>query len=272
MITSDFHMHTNFSIDSPASPREMIEGALAKGLKTICITDHEDKDYPVHEDTIDLQSDFDIDKYMKELTVLKEVYQNKIDIRIGLEIGLQPHLGKYYHDLISRYPFDFVIGSVHVIKGDDPYYRGMFQHQTDEEVYRTTFEETLKDLDAIPDFDVLGHIDYVVRYGNNRERDYSYQKFAAEIDQILKKLIEMGKGIEINTSGFKYDLPFCHPHPDVIKRFVELGGEIITIGSDGHIPEHLAYDFHKVSDLLKQSGVKYFTEFKQRKPYFCELP
>ena len=87
----------------------------------------------------------------------------------------------------------------------------------------------------------------------------------------MKHLIEHGKGLELNTAGWKYGLPFAHPHQDVLKRYKELGGEIITIGSDGHRPEHVAYDFHKVKDYLEACGFKYYTEFRQRKPYFCAL-
>ena len=87
---------------------------------------------------------------------------------------------------------------------------------------------------------MLGHIDYVVRYGRKRAEEYSYDEFADEIDAVLKKVLQMGKGIELNTGGFKYGLGFCNPHPDIIRRYRELGGEIITVGADAHCPEHVA--------------------------------
>ena len=272
MITSDFHMHTNFLFDSDISPRDMIEGALAKGLTTICITDHNDKDYPVHEDIGMEGSLFDLDRYFQELGALREEYADRIDVRIGIEIGLQPHLGEYYKELVSQYPFDFVIGSVHVVNGEDPYYQKMFETRTDEDAYRETFEVTLEDIESVQDFDVLGHIDYVVRYGKKQAQEYSYRKYADILDEILKKVISMGKGIEMNMAGFKYGLGFCHPHPDVIRRYRELGGEVITIGADGHRPEHIAYDFQKAGDILKGCGFKYYTEFKSRMPIFQQLP
>ncbi|MCI6466988.1 MAG: histidinol-phosphatase HisJ family protein [Faecalicatena sp.] len=272
MITSDFHMHTDFSSDCDTPVRSMIEGAIEKGLRTICITDHNDKDYPFHEDIGPKAFTFDLDEYFKVLGALRKEYEDRIDVRIGIEIGLQPHLGEYYKELVNKYPFDFVIGSVHVVHGNDPYYQEMFQGRSDEEAYRETFQATLEDLDAVDDFDVLGHIDYVVRYGKNKTQEYSYQKYKEELDEILKKVISKGKGIEMNMAGFKYALGFCHPHPDVLKRYRELGGEIITIGADGHKPEHIAYDFEKASDILKACGFKYYTEFLQRKPIFQQLP
>ena len=119
---------------------------------------------------------------------------------------------------------------------------------------------------------MLGHLDYVVRYGKEREKQYSYKKYADLIDEILRTVINKGKGIELNMAGLKYGLPFAHPHPDVLKRYKELGGEIITVGADGHKPEHIAYDYEKVSEILKSCGFRYYTEFSERKPVFLELP
>ena len=118
---------------------------------------------------------------------------------------------------------------------------------------------------------MLGHIDYVVRYGNKKQEEYSYEANKDIIDEILKHLILNGKGIELNTAGFKYGLGFCHPYPEIIKRYKELGGEIITIGSDGHKPEHIAYDFGKVKDILTACNFKYYTEFKERTPIFRKI-
>ena len=132
--------------------------------------------------------------------------------------------------------------------------------------------EMLEDIRSTPDFDVLGHIDYVVRYGNGKAEGYSYQKYADEIDEILKAVIERGKGIELNMAGLKYGLPFAHPHPDILKRYRELGGEIVTVGADGHRPEHIAWEFDKACDILKGCNFKYYTEFKERKPIFLTLP
>ena len=164
-----------------------------------------------------------------------------------------------------------MIGSVHMFCSQDPYYPGYFSNQTDEEGYRKAFEITLDNIRNVSEFDALGHMDYIVRYGKNREQDYSYAKYADYLDEILRHLIQNGKGLEVNTSGWKYGLPFAHPHQDLLKRYKEFGGEIITIGSDAHIPEQVAYDFHKVKGYLEACGFKYYTEFRQRKPYFCAI-
>lgn len=271
MIRSDYHMHTEFSTDSEASVGSMIETAVQKGLAEICLTDHYDKDYPEVPDVEGVPFVFDVDEYFRTIERYREAYAGKIRIRAGIELGLLPHLGAFYQELTSGYPFDFVIGSVHLIHGMDPYYGEVFRGRTDEEVYAETFRLTLENLNQVSAFDVLGHIDYVVRYGRGGAEQYSYRKYADEIDAILKKVLDMGKGIELNTGGYKYGLGFCNPHPDIIRRYRELGGEIITVGADAHRPEHIAYDFARAKAVLEECGFRYYTIFEERKPVFLKI-
>ena len=277
MIQADMHMHTWFSTDSEACPRDMADEAVRKGLKTICFTDHFDKD--------DLEwgeeGIFDVDAYFVEMQKLQEEYAGKLNIRIGIELGLRTYLKDYYEELTKKYPFDFVIGSVHNVpyKKDaegnilytDPAAEKLFTDRTDKEAYRLMMETTLENVRTSDCFQTLGHLDYVVRYGKSREKEYSYTDYADIIDEILKLLIEKEKGLEVNSAGLKYGLPFAHPHPDVLKRYRELGGEIITIGADAHKPEHIAYDFTKAEEILKSCGFKYYTEFFEQKPVFKQL-
>ena len=277
MIQADMHMHTWFSTDSEACPCDMADEAVRKGLKTICFTDHFDKD--------DLEwgeeGIFDVDAYFVEMQKLQEEYAGKLNIRIGIELGLRTYLKDYYEELTKKYPFDFVIGSVHNVpyKKDaegnilytDPAAEKLFTDRTDKEAYRLMMETTLENVSTSACFQTLGHLDYVVRYGKSREKESSYTDYADIIDEILKLLIEKEKGLEVNSAGLKYGLPFAHPHPDVLKRYRELGGEIITIGADAHKPEHIAYDFAKAEEILKSCGFKYYTEFFEQKPVFKQL-
>ena len=277
MIQADMHMHTWFSTDSEACPCDMADEAVRKGLKTICFTDHFDKD--------DLEwgeeGIFDVDAYFVEMQKLQEEYAGKLNIRIGIELGLRTYLKDYYEELTKKYPFDFVIGSVHNVpyKKDaegnilytDPAAEKLFTDRTDKEAYRLMMETTLENVRTSDCFQTLGHLDYVVRYGKSREKEYSYTDYADIIDEILKLLIEKEKSLEVNSAGLKYGLPFAHPHPDVLKRYRELGGEIITIGADAHKPEHIAYDFAKAEEILKSCGFKYYTEFFEQKPVFKQL-
>lgn len=264
----DTHMHTSFSGDSTASPESMIQAAIASKLDGICFTDHMDLDYPEYPDMFLL----DTPTYYSTMQKLQATYQDQLPILIGIELGLQPQLAKKHSALLQEYPFDFVIGSSHVVHGCDPYFPAYYEGKSEQQAYQEYFASILENLDAFRDFDVYGHIDYVVRYGPNKNADYSYQSYSDIIDTILKRLIELGKGIEINTAGFKYGLGHPNPTEDILKRYFELGGEIITIGADGHTPEHIAYDFEKVPAILKYAGFQYYTVFKNRKPEFIRLP
>ena len=277
MIQADMHMHTWFSTDSEACPRDMADEAVRKGLKTICFTDHFDKD--------DLEwgeeGIFDVDAYFVEMQKLQEEYAGKLNIRIGIELGLRTYLKDYYEELTKKYPFDFVIGSVHNVpyKKDaegnilytDPAAEKLFTDRTDKEAYRLMMETTLENVRTSDCFQTLGHLDYVVRYGKSREKEYSYTDYADIIDEILKLLIEKEKGLEVNSAGLKYGLPFAHPHPDVLKHYRELGGEIITIGADAHTPDKIGYAFDKAADVLRECGFSYYAVFKNRRPVFHKL-
>ncbi len=269
-MKADFHMHTNFSSDATSTPEEMIEGAIQKGLKTICITDHQDVDWPDCESGENFQIDFE--HYIPTIQRLQAQYKDRIEILLGVEFGLQPHLANVYKETAAKYPFDFIIGSVHILDGLDPYRGTYFANMTDTEGYRRALELTMENIKNIEDFDSLGHLDYVVRYAKEKEGSYRPLDYMDMIDEVLRLLIEKQKGLEINTAGWKYGLSFAHPHMEILRRYRELGGEIITVGSDGHRPEHIAYDFHKVSPMLKDCGFKFYTEFRKREPLFMELP
>ena len=272
MIQGDFHMHTKFSTDSDASVRSMLDASVDRGIQTVCITDHLDLDYPPDEELGSEPFRFDLKEYFAVLTQIREEYRGRLDVRMGVELGLQPHLGRTYEELVREYPFGFVIGSLHLVHRMDPYYDKVFEGRTDGEVYRDAFCETLRCLESVSSFDVLGHLDYVVRYGRNKAQEYSYREFSDEIDEILKKVISGEKGLEMNMGGIKYGLGFTNPHPDVLKRYRELGGEIVTVGADAHRPEHVAYDFEEAGEILKACGFHYYAEFRERRPVFKKIP
>ncbi len=264
-MKADYHVHTSFSYDSDSAPEKMIEGAIQKGIETICITDHHDLEY------IEPGWEVDFSQYFETLQRLQDKYRGQIQVLIGIEFGMQPHLNEEYEKLARRYPFEFVIGSVHLFDGFDPYYPGYFEGRTDEDGYRRAFEITLENVKKMKEYDTLGHLDYIVRYGKHKDKTYSYKENADYIDEVLKHLIQNGKGLEMNTGGWNFGFDFAHPHQDILKRYRELGGEIITIGSDAHKPEDVAYGFERVKAYLEACGFEYYTEFRQRKPYFCAI-
>ena len=267
MITCDFHNHTHFSADCDTPAEQMIEKAIDLGLSHLCITDHMDPDmnFP------DMDFTFDLSEYFAKHHQWKERYKDKIIILTGIELGLQPHISKDLTDILAFGDYDFAIGSAHVCDRIDPYFPEYWYGKTEHQGIYRYFEYILECINAYDDFDVFGHVDYVVRYGPTRAENYSYKKYQEIIDVFLKTLVSKNVGLELNTAGLKYGLGFAHPHIDILKKYRELGGEIITIGSDAHKPEHLAYDFHKVPAILEEAGFQYYTIFKNRKPEFIKL-
>lgn len=269
----DCHLHSTFSPDSDASPESQIQRAIELGLDGICFTDHCDYDYPDNPDGSPLPNwELEIPSYLEKITALKYEVIDSLDVCRGVELGLQPHLADRLKSLVRSTDFDFVIGSSHLAHRRDVYFPQYFEGRSEKEAYTEYFESILENLAVFEDFDVYGHLDYVVRYGPNQNKNYHYANYAEIIDEILKKLIWLGKGIEINTAGFKFGLGHPHPTEEILTRYRELGGEILTVGSDAHKPGDLAYDFDKVPGLLKSCGFKYYTIFRNRDPEFLSLP
>lgn len=269
MILADYHVHSVFSTDSNTPMEHMIEKALQLGLKRLCFTDHMDYDYPNPSEFI-----FDPEVYFDQIQLLRERYKDKIEVLAGIELGLQPHLSERLSNLTRQYSFDFIIGSSHVVDHWDPYYPEYWENRSNEDGIRRYYESIIENCKAYQGFHVYGHLDYIIRYvptTTSKSTSNSYSDYAELLDEVLKTIISYGKGIEINTAGLKYGLDYAHPIPDVLKRYKELGGELITIGSDAHKPEHLCYDFHVIPSYLKELGFQYYANFVEGKPVFEKL-
>lgn len=263
----DQHMHTHFSGDSQAAPEAMLNAAAEKNLPGVCFTDHFDYDYPKEPDLFML----DFSRSLRETERLREIFRGRLSVCWGVELGLQPHIADINREVAAQYPFDFIIGSSHVVHGADPYYGSFFEGRSEEEACREYFEAVLENLGTDVDFDVYGHLDYIVRYGPGKNRFYSYKKYADLLDEILRTLICRGKGIEVNTGGYRSGLGQPNPADFVLTRYRQLGGEIVTVGSDAHAPEHVAWDFDSAAELLLSCGFTHYTVFCQRNPRFLPL-
>lgn len=263
MILSDFHTHSTFSTDGTDKLVEMANSAVEKGLKTICFTEHNDFDYPGGEFLLDTEA------YRNELFRIREQLSGKIEVLFGVELGLMKHLGERLRKYVGEWDFDFVIGSTHLIDGKDPYLPEYFAELGQKNGVLRYFESILENIGAFSDFDVCGHLDYAVRY--SPEKCYNPVDFREIIDEILRKIVSLGKGIEINTAGLRKGLSHANPHPFILKRYRELGGEIITVGSDAHNTADIAADFDIAESFLKDAGFEFYTVFRQRKPHFVKL-
>lgn len=264
---SDYHVHTSYSGDSEAPMESMAEQAVNLGLSALAFTDHVDYDYadPVFE-TIDY------DEYSKIFQSLKEKYARRLKLLLGVEIGFQPHVQDRIKTLLDNYDFDFVICSTHMADGLDFYTGAFFEGKDSKTAYSRYFDNVLESVIKLNNFDVYGHLDFIVRYGSYEKKVLSYLDFSDIVDEILRSLIYNGKGIEVNTSGYRYQLDQMHPQQEIIRRYRQLGGEIITVGSDAHQPQDVCSHFAEAYEMLKKAGFKYLSSFNKRQPNFIKIP
>ena len=264
---SDYHIHSHNSFDSEQDSEEIIKRCIELNMEEMCFTDHNDFNWPIDGENFDL----DTKKYYEELLPLRDRYANKIQVNIGVKCGLDSSNKALNMALINYNPFDFVIGSCHIVDSMDPYYPEFFEGRTDRSAFERYFEVLCESIDSFIDFDVLGHLDYIVRYSPNKAANYSPSDYSDYIDYVLKKIIENGRGIEINTSALAKGLAFTNPCPEILSRYKELGGEVITIGSDAHKAPFIGSYFDKAGELLLKAGFSYYTVFTERKPTFKKL-
>lgn len=263
ILDCDFHTHTGFSDDCDFAPEKMLESAYAKGIKTLAVTDHYDPGYPDPEFPFTI----DFEAYQKSLQQAKEKYQGKMEILTGLEVGIMDGQFEAANKIINAFPYDFIIGSFHCYRGQDLYtydYSGVDGPTMLEDFYSWMYDC----LKSFGNYDILGHFSILDRYIGKL---YDYAPFEDIIDEILKLLIQSGKGIEINTSSFKYGTGTWLPRESILKRYRQLGGEILTFGSDAHDPQYYQYHFNDAVELAKSLGYRYYCKFRQRKPEFIAL-
>lgn len=270
MYKADSHVHSSFSGDSMEKLENIIERAIETGMDEITITDHLDLEFPGEINIFEL----DFKTYVETLKKLKKFYRNNIKIKIGIELGLQPQLEGKYDEIFNCEDVDFIIGSFHCVRGMDVADRKFFEKYSKDEAHRIYFEEILNTIDLFPKINVCGHLDFINRYGRSVYDDYKKINFEMHkelIDKILIKLIEKNIGIEINTSALRYGLRDFHPCRKILKRYKELGGKIITMGSDAHRALDIMRDFDKAREVLKEIGFEKFCVFEQRKAEYKEL-
>ena len=227
IIHSDNHVHTYFSTDSDTPMEDMLKNAIEKEFSSICFTDHMDYNFPSEGDTPEFL--LDIEPYFEEMKRLSEKYGDRIKIRRGIELGLKKDCLDKCISLTKEYPFDFVIGSTHLVDNIDPYYDTFWSDTPEKSGILRYYETTLNNVNLGADVDVYGHIDYIIRYTPKMKQlksqglsdDTYINRLTSDsmdiIEQILKTLIYNGKGIEINTAGFKYGLGHPNPHEKILK-------------------------------------------------------
>lgn len=280
MILSDSHVHSTFSSDGSSTMEEHIRRGKELKLSSLCFTDHIDYGFPSEKYQMNFL--FDIEEYFAAFQAMKQDFPD-FPLRIGVELGLKEDILADALALTSSYPFDFVIGSTHLVDNMDPYYEEYWETHGEAGGIRRYFTITYHNLSCGFDYDVYGHLDYVIRYcptmkkarfhgqANDNFFREALQDNKELIDEILLSLIKENKGLECNTAGFKYGLGHTNPHEIILSRYHELGGQYLTIGSDAHEAAHLAYDFAMVPDILRGCGFDSYTEYWERKAVEMKL-
>lgn len=272
MYLSDYHIHSKFSGDSEERLELIFETAIKKGLKEIAITDHLDLDYPGDKDVFNLN----FKKYIKTLKEYKVRYKGRLRIKLGIELGLQPHLKKdeYLNEVLQSKELDFIIGSTHCIGGKELDKGDFFFGKTKVESHKIYFDEVYQNIKSFDGFSVCGHLDFIKRYGREYFEDYKiidYEEHREIIDQILKTLIEREMGLEVNASGYRYGSSDSTPNEYILRRYGELGGKIITLGSDAHRSEDIGKGLDQTFKLLKKCGFNSYSIFNKKQVEFKEI-
>lgn len=260
----DLHMHTSSSFDGNYSALQMTESAIANSVSTIAFTDHFDVDfYERHNLGVRQQTSYE------DIMSVVESQSDKIRILRGIEMGQPTYDVELTEKSLARYEYDFVIGSIHNLREMPDFGDLDYKSMTEERIYELLgqyFDEMLL-LAKWNGFDTLAHLTYPMRYivqaGRN---EIELSRFDGIVDEIFSTLIANGKALEINTSGLRQPIGKTMPTEDYVRRYRELGGELLTLGSDAHFTEHVGAGIDEGYAIAERCGFEYVTYFENRKP------
>lgn len=270
-ILIDQHVHSNVSHDGKSTYQEHMKYARQNGIDEITFTEH----YDDYKGIVTPLKILDVKKYRDAYLAAKD--DEYVRTNYGIEIGLRPKCHKNITEMVANNKFDFIIGSSHItcdkdMAYDKSFFEGLTPHQAIFNYLSEVFVNTQMYYD---EFDVYGHLDYVIRYvlknyGEVMSR-IEYEEFRDLLDAILQRLVMKDKGLEINTSGLRYGLCSPHPNLDILKRFKELGGKILTVGSDAHVAKDLGSYFGEAYELAEAAGFDEIAVFHDRVPEFRKI-
>lgn len=276
-MLADYHVHTEFSDDSVYPMEQVARDAAALHLDEICITDHVDYGVKVDWDSGEEilyrhgepLANVDYPRYEAELRRVQELFKKELCIKMGMEFGVQTHTIPQFEALFRRYPFDFIILSIHQVEDKEFWTQDFQKGRTQQEYNERYYEEMLHVVQRYKNYSVLGHMDLIKRY--DKAGIYPFEKIRPFVAEILKIVIADGKGIEINTSSHRYGLADSMPSAELLRLYRDLGGSIITIGSDSHAPAHLGTYIQEAMEQLKALGFERFCTFEKMQPVFWPL-
>ncbi len=272
MILSDLHIHSNNSFDAKNSVDEMCKSALNNGLYAVAVTDH--CEAPFIEYGTDCEyGDFDklIPKSLSETRDAQIKYKGKIKILCGIELGEPMHDLSATNHVLKYGDFDFILASVHNLRNMEDFYF-LDYNKIDIPLILNNYFCEIAETANFPYFDSLAHLTYPFRYiFESTHKIPSLESYSKQIDNILKILIKNKKALEINVSGLFKPMNCTLPDIDIIKRFKELGGEYITVGTDSHTKESVGQGIEQGLKIAVQAGFKQYTIFEKHKPILIDI-
>lgn len=261
----DSHIHSVNSFDGNHSCKEMCDYAIKNNAVGICFTDHCDIDMKDFKPFEFAENTFnDVEKIKKE-------YANRLTVLNGIELGQGIYKKEQALEILDKYNYDFVLGSIHNLENMEDFYFLDYKQFDIYELLKNYFEDLLK-LVEWNKTDSLAHLTYPLRYIVSREHfNVDMLKFNDIIEAIFETLIKNDKALELNVSGLFMDMKDTLPNDVLIKKYYDMGGKLVTIGSDSHYKEKVCLGIDKGMEILKKCGFEYFTVFKNRKPELIPL-
>lgn len=257
----DMHTHTDNSQDGNHSATYMAEIAESNGIAALAFTDHCEVDV-FYRDGFDRrakQSYFEVSK-------TRSAFSGRLEILRGIELA-QPHYEpELAEKIINMQQYDVIIGSIHNLRGrEDFYYMTSFDGINVEDMINEYYDEIIGMLEW-GNFDVLAHITYPFRYiFNILGYVEDINKYSKKVDELLKLCAEKDKALEINMGGLKYPINLPSPTLETVKRFKELGGRLVSVGSDSHYAERIGFGIPQAYEIAREAGFDFVAKFNERK-------
>jgi histidinol phosphate phosphatase HisJ family len=259
----DSHVHSCNSHDGSDEVGAICAAALERGLRGVAFTDHCDAD-------AGLEACLKVKRRLfADVAKAREVYGDRLEIAMGIELGEPHHDVALSRALLDDPGLDFVIGSLHRLRGEPDFYFVDYAAVDLDSLLLRYYEELLE-LAACGCYDVVGHINYQLRYMRARERFRPADYYDA-LRGVLREVAAAGKGIEINTSGLRRGEVGLLPAPEVVRMFREAGGEIVTAGSDSHDLGSVGAGIPQAMDCMRAAGFEQTAFFRGRAARFLEL-
>jgi len=254
----DYHVHTTQSADCSTPILVSCEAAIKAGVTEIAFTDHVE-----HEPADMSYGFFDYTTYMRDLEIARDRYGSRLEIRAGAEVDFNTRIVPQVEDFLGRHQFDFVIGSVHYGDEGEIIFPSYFDQRSIADVMKPYYEQVQAAAET-GWFDSIGHVDLPKRYRPDLAGVYDPLECQSELVHALRAIIDQPMSFEINTSGLRQPPRTSMPGPQIVQLYASLGGTLVTVGSDSHVPDTIGAGFHRTVSMLELCGITEISSFRNR--------